>query len=418
MGKKIFTEIQVKDILDKYVKDLMSTKEISKVYSCDSGTIARVLKENNIHLAKGSAFSVTYWKERGLNDEQAKYKVKTLKPSIKEYWISRGLNEDEAILKTELHLMNTERTYIIKYGEKEGRLKYREKKEKDGKFNSNRSKEYWISRGLNEDEATEKIRKRQKTFSLDICIEKYGITEGTKIFNERQKKWVETLKQKKDYDIIQTKKVSKSPDSIFEKYPETFVDTYFKFNIKNEKIYFLKEPVKNKNYEEFLELTKKNIEYDSKLLRSIANISLFKKIFNKTYEELYLDLKKSYGVRPGSKQAYGTIFLIDGIVFKSLGEKLIYEKLKNLNINFIYDKFYPNQKKFKYDFYLPDYNTYIEYYGMLNVKVTEKSKKIIRNYKIKCKEKMDLCVTNNYRFIFSNEIDKILVQIDKLKNDE
>lgn len=418
MGKKIFTEKQISDILVKYTKDLMSTKDIASQYMCDSSVISRILKKNNIQPAKGSAFSVSYWKQRGLNDVDATYKVKTLKPSLKEYWTSRGYNNEDAILKTELHLMNTERAFIEKYGEEIGKIKFFEKKQKEGKYNSKRSKEYWIIRGFDDDEANEQVKTTQTTFSLDICVKKYGEIEGLKIFNERQKKWLKTLKEKENYDFIQTKKDAKSLEIISKKYSDTFVDTYYKFNIKNENYYFLKESVKNKNYNEFLELILKNIKYDVKVLKSIANIKLFKKVFDKTFDELYLDLKKCYGVRAGIKQSYGTIFLIDGIVFKSLGEKLIYERLKELNINFIYDKFYPDQKKFKYDFYLPDYDLYVEYFGMLNVRETEKTKKIIRNYKIKCKEKVDLCLNNNYKFIFSNDVENITNQINKLINNE
>jgi hypothetical protein len=48
---------------------------------------------------------------------------------------------------------------------------------------------YWTSRGYSEGDAKKKISELQKTFSLDICIEKYGIEEGTKRWSERQEKW-------------------------------------------------------------------------------------------------------------------------------------------------------------------------------------------------------------------------------------
>ena len=65
--------------------------------------------------------------------------------------------------------------------------------------------------------------------------------------------------------------------------------------------------------------------------------------------------------------------MVNGVIVKSLGEKKIFELLTELGIDFLYDKFYPNQKKFKFDFYLPKYDIYIEYFGMLNVGLREEN---------------------------------------------
>ena len=55
--------------------------------------------------------------------------------------------------------------------------------------------EYWIAKGYTKEEAKEIISKSQATFTLKNCIEKYGEEEGTKIFNERQKKWQKSLRK-------------------------------------------------------------------------------------------------------------------------------------------------------------------------------------------------------------------------------
>lgn len=49
--------------------------------------------------------------------------------------------------------------------------------------------EYWTNQGFSEEEAKEKIKERQSTFTLEKCIEKFGEEEGIIRFNERQKKW-------------------------------------------------------------------------------------------------------------------------------------------------------------------------------------------------------------------------------------
>jgi transcriptional regulator CtsR len=53
--------------------------------------------------------------------------------------------------------------------------------------------EYWIRKGFTEEDSTEKVKERQRTFSLKRCIEKYGEDEGLKVFKERQRKWSKSL---------------------------------------------------------------------------------------------------------------------------------------------------------------------------------------------------------------------------------
>lgn len=49
--------------------------------------------------------------------------------------------------------------------------------------------EYWTSKGYNIKDAKKKLSERQRTFTLEKCIEKYGEIEGLKRWKERQKKW-------------------------------------------------------------------------------------------------------------------------------------------------------------------------------------------------------------------------------------
>jgi G:T-mismatch repair DNA endonuclease (very short patch repair protein) len=49
--------------------------------------------------------------------------------------------------------------------------------------------EYWTREGHTEEEAKAIISEKQKTFSLEICIEKYGEEAGRKRWEERQEKW-------------------------------------------------------------------------------------------------------------------------------------------------------------------------------------------------------------------------------------
>ena len=56
--------------------------------------------------------------------------------------------------------------------------------------------EYWIRKGFTEEDSIEKVKERQRTFSLKRCIEKYGEEEGLKVFEERQKKWSNKIEEK------------------------------------------------------------------------------------------------------------------------------------------------------------------------------------------------------------------------------
>lgn len=69
--------------------------------------------------------------------------------------------------------------------------------------------EYYLSRGLDERTAREALSKRQSTFSLEKCIEKYGVDDGFQKWKLRQERWLETLNNKSDEekDEINRKKV-------------------------------------------------------------------------------------------------------------------------------------------------------------------------------------------------------------------
>lgn len=72
------------------------------------------------------------------------------------------------------------------------------------KKNSNCTLEYYINKGMSEEEAKVALKERQSTFSLKKCIEKYGEEEGTKRFKERQEKWMNNL-PKSNYSQISQK---------------------------------------------------------------------------------------------------------------------------------------------------------------------------------------------------------------------
>ena len=69
--------------------------------------------------------------------------------------------------------------------------------------------DFYTFRGATEEEARQMLAERQCTFSLEKCIEKFGVKEGRKVFRERQEKWQATLdaKPQEEKDRIKHNKV-------------------------------------------------------------------------------------------------------------------------------------------------------------------------------------------------------------------
>lgn len=55
--------------------------------------------------------------------------------------------------------------------------------------------EYYLNKGMNEDDAREALHDRQATFSLYKCVQQHGETKGLEIFNNRQKIWNKKLQK-------------------------------------------------------------------------------------------------------------------------------------------------------------------------------------------------------------------------------
>lgn len=96
-----------------------------------------------------------------------------------DYWICRGHLKTDAIKNVSM---------VQSFNGKNA-WKDREKMLKTCK----RRTEYWINIGYSDDEARKKVSEFQTTFTLEKCIQKYGKEKGTKKYNDRQKRWQQTL---------------------------------------------------------------------------------------------------------------------------------------------------------------------------------------------------------------------------------
>ena len=104
----------------------------------------------------------------------------------KEYWIKRGHSEEYAIEKVKsVTDMIHNKTWE----------KRRNNPELYRNVNTTQIA-YWLKKGYSEDDAKLKVSDRQKTFSLETCIAKYGEIKGLEIYNLRQKNWSEKIEKK------------------------------------------------------------------------------------------------------------------------------------------------------------------------------------------------------------------------------
>jgi hypothetical protein len=78
--------------------------------------------------------------------------------------------------------------------EKETQIREYRQSDRDDR-NTNQIK-YWINKGYSEEDAKKKVSERQRTFTLEKCIEKYGEEDGTRRYVERQKNWSATMEDK------------------------------------------------------------------------------------------------------------------------------------------------------------------------------------------------------------------------------
>ena len=130
---------------------------------------------------------------------------------------------------------------------------------------STAQKEYWIKKGFTEEEAKQKVSERQKTFTLEKCIEKYGVEEGNLRHRDRQNKWQQSLMDGGNLKAGYSEISQELFYSILKYYPlnENLKKIYF--STKNSE-YFISLKGGSFNVYDFTDLNKKKmIEYNGDL---------------------------------------------------------------------------------------------------------------------------------------------------------
>lgn len=147
--------------------------------------------------------------------------------------------------------------------------------------------EYWLNLGYDKKTAKKKLKERQNTFTLEKCIKKYGEEEGTKIYQERQLKWQETLNNKSIEEIIEINKKKAAPSiSSFEK----IITEYLNLPRENTQLVLIDKENNNKKFIYDIFNNNKIIEFNGDFWHCnplIYESTYFHKFKNKIAEEIW-----------------------------------------------------------------------------------------------------------------------------------
>lgn len=206
------------DLREKLIGELLENPISNNVAKCKS-YVAKILKISN-----GGKHSKDYWLSRGwslaeahirskqhvkrgnlspysrefwickMNPktgkhytiDEADYERNSRRPIRKEYWIGKGYSTGEAEILA---------LRVKKSNDKNGANKSKSLGKEIHRISSKRCTEYWISRGYTEEQAKQEVAKRQATFTLEKCIEKYGEEAGRQRWLNRQEKWHKSFKK-------------------------------------------------------------------------------------------------------------------------------------------------------------------------------------------------------------------------------
>lgn len=223
--------------------------------------------------------SIKFWIDKGYSEEYAKImfdeytkkRLRSLKDgdilrlnvnpnyykekshNSKEYWIKKGYNYEDSLKMSSnvMKNMNIKSSLIFKSNPEKYASKYPTKIE------------YYLSRGYTEEQGRALIYERQKTFTLEKLIKKYGEERASEIYNNRQEKWLKSLHKngnlKSGYSLIS--------QELFRKIDEYIPNNKFQWKLKNGEFIIKKYAVDFIDHE-----TKRIIEFNGDIYHANPKI--------------------------------------------------------------------------------------------------------------------------------------------------
>lgn len=312
-----------------------------------------------------SAFDYKFWMyHHNMNECDARYKANSIRPICKEYWIEKGYSDNVAIQKArETKLSNN----------KKATQALQNKDKSDFNLSSPRCLEHWVSYHLGDvEKAKLSLANVQRTFSKDICIEKHGMEKGTKIWEQRQLDWQNTLtsKPQDERDIINIKK-GFSKNGFIERHGDKW-EVHYKNWLKSQGYPIIE------SYDELVYAINDHNYYNT--YKSFEFIILPEYITVFVPSDVIAQVKKLYPIRAGliRNQYSYTKYSNNGKLLKSSYEIHLYDVLTSNglveDVDFIVDKPYSDDYKGsrqRSDFYFIGTKQYIEVCGMMEDNVYE-----------------------------------------------
>lgn len=235
-------------------------------------------------------------------------------------------------------------------------------------------KEYWIKRGYSDKAAILKVKERQTTFSLSKCIEKHGETTGIQIFNQRQQLWQSNLDYSKFSTAVTWEVIRKKNNTFADAFKE-WIEIAISRRKRGTSNSIILEKILKININSVNDLKKWCLNNHNTLNINQSILSVLG-LTDLEWKEQYLKYHNILlNKTPSLAGIYGNRYYMDGNYYESDGELSVAFLLKELKLNFNIHKYYPN-KSYKYDFYLPHFNTYIEWTGMSPKYYVEKKEQL------------------------------------------
>lgn len=177
----------------------------------------KVTLETSI-LRMGEILGTEWWENRQRNT--------SLKASKKYHIETKGQEEADKIA------FNKGKSFRDSNTQKANSMKFQEKRKTDPEKYSNiypNQVGYWTKLGYTQEDAKNEVSKYQTTFSLSLCIERYGDQEGTFIFNNRQEKWQNTIQSKSIKELGKIN-AAKGSDKNGNPHKGIYCESYFSHN--------------------------------------------------------------------------------------------------------------------------------------------------------------------------------------------
>ena len=218
-------------------------------------------------------------------------KFKFNNPQTIDYWLERGWSEEYGLrqktiikeLQSKGIMYKVSKTKRLENAQKANKARVKQIKELQllGEYSITNptSIEYYTARGLNLKDARMALKDRQTTFSKKKMIDKHGEEIGLQMIQERNNKWLISLKENNDWDELSNKK-SVTLEKMIEKYGENGIHKYnnWKKKIAQSKTNFINRYGEVEGLEKFYDMIeKRSSNYN---FTSVESLVCFKPILD------------------------------------------------------------------------------------------------------------------------------------------